>query len=163
MALSKYARQLNLRETTFAALKEMPVGKAAKADGLSFKDTRGTTWWVIELDGEPVGVCGLIQVRAGVLRLKSAFIVPEWRRQGLYTVAAWLRMIEARRRGAEWVETIARSSSGEALCKIGFHGEEGKAPNFYHMNIKNLFTGADLDRPPIELLLELCPEVRDGT
>lgn len=159
MAISEFARDVYLRESTFNKLKVSTIGKKAKADGLSFKDTANTLWWEIVFDGDVIGVGGMIKANPTSWRPKSTFILPEWRRHGFYTVSIWLRMIKAYELGGTWIEGIARPTSGAALKRIGWKHEEGRHRNFLHMNIKELFDEQDLTRNPVDLLIELCPEV----
>lgn len=110
---------------SFEELAEMPVGKAAKRDGLSFKPTRNTHWVLIDLDGDQVGVGALIEA-GKKSRLKSVYIVPEWRRQGFFTWMALHIATMARERNYHLMEAIVRPASKAALLGSGWTEDEAK-------------------------------------
>lgn len=162
MGISKYSRDLRLEETSFSDLKDLTVGKMAKADGLSFKETSNTLWWKLVLDDEIVGLGGLIKANNDTWRIKSTFVLPEWRRQSFYSVAVWLRMLKAYELDATYTESIARPASKAALKRMGYVEQDGNTKNLMRMNIKKLFDGVDVSRNPIDLFIELCPGAVNG-
>lgn len=162
MGLSQYSRNLFLEEVNFSDLQNLKVGKMAKADGLSFKETKNTFWWKLLLDDEVVGLGGLIKVNDDTWRIKSTFVLPEWRRQGFYSLAVWLRMLKALQLGATYTESIARPASKAALKRMGYVEQNGNTNNLMRMNIKELFKNADLHKDPVDLFIELCPEAING-
>lgn len=111
--------------STFDELATMPVGRAAKRDGLSFKPTKNTHWVLVELDGEQVGVGALIEA-GKKSRLKSVYIIPEWRRQGFFTWMALHIVGMARELGYGEMEAIVRPASKAALLASGWTADETK-------------------------------------
>lgn len=162
MGLSQYSRNLVLEETSFHELQNLKVGKMAKADGLSFKETKNTFWWKLVLDDEVVGLGGLIKVNNDTWRIKSTFVLPEWRRQGFYSIAVWLRMLKALDLDATYTESIARPASKAALKRMGYIEQNGNTNNLMRINIKELFKDIDISKDPIDLFIELCPEALNG-
>lgn len=159
MGISDFAKNLELVETSFIDLQSTTVGKKAKADGLSFKETSNTIWWKLILDNEIVGICGLIKANQNTWRIKSVFILPEWRRQGFYTVAAWVMMLKAYSLDAKYVQAIVRPHSGLALKRIGWFDKSGKQKNLVHVDIEELFKNIDINQNPINMMLDLFPKV----
>jgi hypothetical protein len=145
--------------SSFTDLQTTIVGKRAKADGLSFKETSNTIWWKLILDNEIVGICGLIKANQNTWRIKSVFILPEWRRQGFYTVAAWVMMLKAYSLNGKYVQAIVRPHSGLALKRIGWSDKDGKQKNLVHIDIEKLFKDIDINQNPISMMLDLFPEV----
>jgi hypothetical protein len=162
MPFTEFAKRGDLIISNFDELKVSRIGKMAKAEGLSFKDTSNTFWWRICLDDEDIGLCGLIKANSDTWRMKSDFVLPEWRRQGFNTLSVWIRSLKAFEVGGTWAMSITRPSSGAALKKMGWTNEDSKKDNIFRMNVKNLFDGVDLSRDTIDLLFELCPGVSDG-
>lgn len=103
----------------FSDLAGTPVGKAAKREGLSFKETQRTHWIRLDMDGEPVGVGALIEA-GKKSRLKSVYVTPEWRRQGFFMWMGLQITLMARQRGYTALEAIVRPASKAALLKVGW-------------------------------------------
>ncbi|MGW8179032.1 MAG: hypothetical protein ACWGQW_09745 [bacterium] len=153
MPLSSFCASLSFSEVSFPEAKASLVGRAAKRDNLSVKDTKDTIWYLMLLDGEEVGITALLKVKGTLYRLKAGYVLPEWRRQGFYSIAAVHRMCEAKRLGAEEVMAFVRPSSKAALMEMGWTERESKYPAV-EFNLNNL-TGEDLDMNLHELTEKL--------
>lgn len=121
----RFVPSLRAIPISFEELARLPVGRAAKRDGLSFKPTKNTHWILIDLDGDQVGVGALIEA-GKKSRLKSVYIVPEWRRQGFFTWMALQVVLTARWRGYTEMEAIVRPASKAALLASGWESDEVK-------------------------------------
>jgi N-acetylglutamate synthase-like GNAT family acetyltransferase len=107
------------------------VAREAKREGLSFKPTQKTDWFGVYLDDELIGCGGTIWPKAGVARLKSGLVLPEWRRLGIYHAINRYRIKRAFSEGAERVTVISRFP--DAYRGYGFVHTEGKKPSHLHM------------------------------
>jgi len=85
-------------------------GRIARKEGLSFKRTQDTVWFGLYFDDELAGCGGLIwgDKAHTWARLKSALILPEWRRQHGYKPLVFARVDYAFGQQADHVETISR-------------------------------------------------------
>lgn len=129
MPLTDFSHNLTFEHVEFPEVKESVVGRAAKRENLSVKDTQNTNWYMMMLDGEQVGLIALIKVRGTLYRLKAAFVLPEWRRQGFYSVAAAHIMREAKREGGTEIMAFVRPDSAAALKNLGWvDAEQYKNP-----------------------------------
>ena len=153
MPLTEFAETLTLIETNFEEISKSSVGRAAKRDSLSMKNTNNTKWWSVDLEGDQVGVVGLIRAKDKIYRLKSAFILPEWRRQGLYTITVVGRTLAADELGAEKVVSIVRPSSKAALLKLGWTQTNPDKPNHVELDLDGYFDEEDRKLSLYELTL----------
>lgn len=70
---------MSLQPVTFARVQRF--ARAAAGDHVSISDTAGTRWFLWTQGEDTIGVCALMQVRAGY-RIKGVWIKPEHRRHG---------------------------------------------------------------------------------
>lgn len=116
---------LSSNEISFEDVKRLHIGYLAKRDGLSFKDTHNTQWWVVWLDQmEPVGLFGVIKVNPRRARLKSIFVAPEWRRFGMLDHIQETAVQWAADNGYEEIVAIVRPNSKAGLLKYGWDQTE---------------------------------------
>lgn len=102
-------------------------GRAIKRERLSSRETKNTDWFILELDGEPIGCAGVIWLKGGAVRLKTDFILPEWRGQGYYEHLIDARLTHARDQGAQKAHINTRTP--EVFLRRGWRQTEGKGPN----------------------------------
>lgn len=142
--LSEFAKDLVLVEAPFDEIKSSLPGRKGKNDGLSVKDTKNTVWWKMNLDGDEVGIVAMIKVKEGVQRLKAAYVLPEWRRQGFYTIAAVQVMKKAQEVGSRTVSAFVRPNSGIALKNVGWHHPDPEKTNVVEVDVEDLDLSGDL-------------------
>lgn len=130
-------KDVHFRLSTFEKLQQSAPGILAKRDGLSFKDTQKTQWIEMLLDNEIVGVCGLIHVRDGVVRLKSSYILQEWRHQGIVSYCTVWCMKLAVMAGYKKIIGIARPISKQARLELGWHETPGAKKNHIEYDLTN--------------------------
>jgi len=119
---------------TFDEMAATPVGVMAKRDGLSFKDTNNTKWFRVLLDNaDTVAVSALIHVKEGVVRSKSSFVLPEWRREGVLSYLILWAMVQSAELGYETITGIVRPASKAALVKLGWE-ETAHNKVFYQLD-----------------------------
>lgn len=113
--------RLNTRRAEFDDLRSMPIGVLAKRDGLSFKDTQNTSWWQVMLDeNETVAVFGVIRANSTTARLKSIYVMPEWRRMGILGYCGDMSVRIASSQGFDKIVAIVRPNSKAGLVKSGW-------------------------------------------
>lgn len=113
--------RLRIDLTTWDEIRGTDCGVLAKRDGLSFKDTQNTTWFKVILDGtDLIAIFGLIRVNDSTLRLKSIFVLPEWRRMGVLGFIGDQSAQMTGLLGFTKVVAIVRLASKEGLLKAGW-------------------------------------------
>tara|TARA_B100001142_G_scaffold166671_2_gene166607 strand:- start:1067 stop:1450 length:384 start_codon:yes stop_codon:yes gene_type:complete len=84
---------------------------------VSISNTQNTLWFIMQIDGELAGCCGLYLAKAKA-RLKSVYTLPQYRGQGLGDLATDYRINKAKELNYKQVETLTVNPSYYA--KKGF-------------------------------------------
>lgn len=111
--------------------------QAAKELGMPIYDDEDREWIVAIADDQVVG-CSAIAFKKAVFELKSAYIEPAYRKQGIYTEMLQMRIAISKYRGAYGVKASCTPDREQAMLKAGFKpiGYKGKYPQFV-MNFRD--------------------------
>jgi N-acetylglutamate synthase-like GNAT family acetyltransferase len=95
--------QMKLRPSSYQEVRRYK--QLGAKERVSISDTQNTLWFMMELDGEPAGCCGLYLSKARA-RLKSVYTLPQYRGLGLGGLATDYRIQRAKELGYKEVETL---------------------------------------------------------
>lgn len=128
-------RQLTNRDSDFYTLMGPYLSRRAivKEIGYPIWDDDDKVWFVALKDRGLVGFAA-ISLDGNIGVLKSAYVRPEHRKQGIYRVLLQSRIEYARERGCSQLRATATKLSAQALAEAGFV-EARRSKNYQWMEL----------------------------
>ena len=95
--------QTRLRDSSYREVRRFKA--LGSKERVSISDTKNTLWFMIEVEGEPAGCCGLYLTMTKA-RMKGDYVLPQYRGLGLGTLSSDFRIEKARELGYSLIETL---------------------------------------------------------